>query len=89
MFDFDNIGIRLRKIREDCHLSQRDFAASINFSVRAYQTWERGENLPSLYALAEIVTHYGVSANYLLGLSDAPAKIGHTLVLQPMGRQFP
>ena len=46
MFDFDNIGTRLRKIREDCHLSQRDFAASINFSVRAYQTWERGENLP-------------------------------------------
>lgn len=74
MFDFDNIGPRLRKIREDCHLSQREFANSIGFSVRAYQTWERGENLPSIYALAEIVTHYGVSANYLLGLSDKTVK---------------
>ena len=74
MFDFDNSAPRLRKIREDCHLSQRGFAISIGFSVRAYQTWERGENLPSLYALAEIITHYRVSANYLLGLSDEPAK---------------
>ena len=74
MFDFDNIGTRLRKIRADFHMSQRDFANSIGFSVRAYQSWEREERIPSAYAIAEIVIHYGVSANYLLGLSDEPAK---------------
>lgn len=74
MLDVTVIGERLCTARHANHLTQRDVAERIGFSLRAYQTWEHNEFVPTLYGIAEAATCFGVSIDYLVGLTDNPDK---------------
>ena len=65
---------RLRDLREDRDLLQRQVAERLRCSQRVYSKYERGErNIPTdiLIRLSEF---YDVSVDYLLGLTNNPRR---------------
>lgn len=59
---------RLRELRGS--MSQSDFAAKIGVKQTSYSSWERGVKDPLAQTLVQISNTLGVSADWLLGLSD-------------------
>lgn len=62
--------LRIRDLREDRDLSQKDLAAFLDVHQTTYSDYELGDlNLPisSLHKLADF---YNVSVDYLLGRTD-------------------
>lgn len=65
---------RLRDLREDRDLLQRQVAERLRCSQRVYSNYERGErDIPTdiLICLSEF---YDVSVDYLLGLTNNPRR---------------
>lgn len=67
-----DIGKRLRDIREDNHLTQKQFAQLINSTERGIQRYESGERKPAFDVLIAILQNVDISADYLFGLTDNP-----------------
>ncbi|MBQ9414386.1 MAG: helix-turn-helix transcriptional regulator [Clostridia bacterium] len=63
---------RIRDLREDRDIRQKEIAAYLNVSQNTYSQYENGVielTTPTLIALAD---YYGVSVDYLLGRTDRP-----------------
>ena len=63
---------RLRQIREIRGLTQHELARECGIGINQITRYENGLTEPSASVLATIVDKLGVSADYLLGLSDSP-----------------
>lgn len=61
---------RIRELREDRDLRQQDIADILNCSQRVYSNYERGELDIPTDVLIKLSRHYGVSVDYILGLTD-------------------
>ena len=72
MFSKENFGIRLREIRKGKKETQDDLAGLLGVGKSHISEMERGNRTTTAEKLALICEHYGVSADYLLGLSDDP-----------------
>ena len=59
-------------LRRSRGLSQRSAAADLNISQALLSHYENGAREPGLDFIRRASTYYGVSADYLLGLTDAP-----------------
>ena len=59
----------LKQIRGS--LSQAKFAAQFGVKQTTYCNWEKGYKEPSLGTLAGIAKHFGVTTDWLLGLTDS------------------
>jgi transcriptional regulator with XRE-family HTH domain len=66
-------GKRLRQLREAQGYSREKLAAKIGLGVAQIARYEFGDNDATGEVLARIATLFGVSADYLLGLTDNPA----------------
>ena len=64
------IGERLAEIRKDRSHKQVDLAEKLGVSVCAVRSWEQEKCDPPHETLVRICRLYGVSADYLLGLTD-------------------
>lgn len=64
------IGERLQDIRKDHNDTQQDLADKLHASLYAVRCWKQGKRDPSHDTLVAICKFYGVSADYLLGLTD-------------------
>ena len=63
-------SIRIKELRKEKNLKQRDMAELLHCTERHYQEIEYGHiNLPSL-TLIFLADYFGVSTDYLLGRSD-------------------
>lgn len=61
---------RLRDLREDRDLRQTDIAEFLGIQQTVYSRYERGfQNIPIEY-LIKLSEFYGVTTDYILGLSD-------------------
>src|SRR5690625_2723440 len=60
-------GKRLRFLRLQNKLTQKELAKIINTSTSAIGMYERGEREPSFTTLLNIATNFNVSLDYLLG----------------------
>ncbi|MBP3483599.1 MAG: helix-turn-helix transcriptional regulator [Oscillospiraceae bacterium] len=61
---------RLRDLREDKDLKQRELAYYLNISQTTYSRYESGElDIPSA-ALIKLADFYDVSVDYILGRTD-------------------
>ena len=58
---------RLRDLREDHDLSQKELASIIGMSQTGYSKYETGENDIPTIILIKLSRFYGVSIDYLLG----------------------
>lgn len=59
----------LRDLREDADLTQKEVAAILNTTQQVYSRYEKGINEMPVRHLITLVRFYGVSADYVLGLS--------------------
>lgn len=61
---------RLKALREQYGLDQKDMGKKLNISPSAYGFYEQGRNEPSLESLKRLSEILNVSTDYLLGLSN-------------------
>ena len=65
------ISQRLKELREQyTGLKQADFAAKINMDLPRWSTYETGRTPPPLSVLIDLANIFGVSVDWILGLSD-------------------
>ncbi|MGN0530052.1 MAG: helix-turn-helix domain-containing protein [Eubacterium sp.] len=65
---------RIRDLREDSDLTQKELAQALNCSQQVYSNYELGQrDIPTsiLIALAEF---YSTTTDYILGLTDNPKR---------------
>ena len=63
-------GDRLAELRKDAGLTQRQFAQQLHVSLNTVSGWERGLADPDDETKLLLAQRFGVTADYLLGLSD-------------------
>lgn len=63
-------GKRLRALRKEKSLQQRELAALFNLSPSAIGGYERGLREPELAQLVAFAEYFDVSIDYLLGCTD-------------------
>ncbi len=63
---------RMRDLREDRDMTQKEIAWVLGTSQTMYARYERGANELPIRHLIALCRYYGVSADYILGLSDTP-----------------
>jgi transcriptional regulator with XRE-family HTH domain len=68
-------GHRLKELREDHDLGQKEIASLLNVSVSAASSYERGRNHPDFKGLCALADYFGVSTDYLLGRTKCPYNI--------------
>ena len=61
---------RLFLLRKQKNLSQEELAEQSGIAYRSYRRYESGEREPSASTIVILARFFGVSADYLLGLSD-------------------
>lgn len=61
------LGERLRDLREDHDLSQKDVANMLHIDRSSYTRYESGKTRPDYEALILLAEFYHVSLEYLLG----------------------
>ena len=67
-----NFSQTMSALRRARGLNQRQAAADLNISQALLSHYETGAREPGLDFVRRACRYYGVSADYLLGLSDAP-----------------
>lgn len=67
-----NFGERLRQIREQQGLTQKQFAEKIGSTERGIRRYESGDREPAFRVIISILDNVDVSADYLLGRTDNP-----------------
>ena len=63
---------RLRDLRQDHDLTQKEVAALLNIDQRVYSTYETGRREIPLHHLVLLADYYHTSTDYLLGRTDSP-----------------
>ena len=61
---------RLKEIRQDKDLYQKDIAKLLNTSQKQYSLYETGIRLIPIDKLVQLANYYNTSTDYLLGLTD-------------------
>lgn len=61
---------RLKELRQEKKLSQKELAKKIGVHYRTLQNWENGESQIKPDKAQKLAEHFGVSVGYLLGYSD-------------------
>ena len=61
---------RIRDLREDRDLTQKQIAQMLGMSQTGYSKYETGENDIPTQILIKLADFYGTSTDYLLGRSD-------------------
>lgn len=65
--------LRIRDLREDKDLKQREVAELLLCDQSLYSKYERGERELPLHLAVQLAEFYGVSVDYLVGLTDETA----------------
>lgn len=63
--------LRLKQLREQWHLTQSGLALKLNLSQSTVSAYEVGDRTPDLETLVSIAQFFGVSLDYLAGLTDS------------------
>lgn len=68
--DFKKIGTRIRAARKALGLSQKKLADELGVTERTVRHWELGTSLADTVALVDMSALFGLSTDYLLGISN-------------------
>ena len=69
----NDLGLRLKKIRQARGFTQRSLAKRINKSVSAISSYESNMQMPPLDVLMSLAAVFDVSLDYLVGYSNDPS----------------
>ncbi|HFU3700183.1 TPA: helix-turn-helix domain-containing protein [Streptococcus suis] len=64
---------RLKKLRQEKKLSQKEIALELQVPLRTYQRWENGESQIKTDKAQALADYFEVNLAYLLGFTDSPA----------------
>lgn len=64
------LGKRLKTMREERHLTQKDLATLLGMTPKAISFYELGERQPSNELLLKLAQYFDVTTDYLLGKDD-------------------
>lgn len=62
----------IKKLRDQCGLTQQECAEIFGVKLRAWQTYEQGVSEPKFDILFKIANYFNVSLDYLLGRETEP-----------------
>ena len=65
-----NYRIRMRNLREDRDLTQKEVAKVINKSQQGYSHIEEGRAELKIDDLKKLCEFYGVTSDYMIGMTD-------------------
>lgn len=65
---------RIRDLREDHDLTQKQLSKVLNCSQQVYSNYELGQRDIPTDILIKLASLYNVSVDYILGVSDNPKK---------------
>ena len=65
---------RLRELRVSAGMNQTDIADLLDMQQNQYSRYERGERELPMHLFVKLAEHYKVSLDYMVGLSDQPAR---------------
>lgn len=65
---------RIKQLKIQKKLMQKDIAQAIGVSIRAYQYYETEQREPTLSVLIALADYFDVSLDYLVGRSDDPTR---------------
>ena len=68
---------RLTKLRQARGWTKKEFSIQIGKTQQTVGKWENGTNAPTFKDLVKLVELFGVTSDYLLGLSDSPSKYAY------------
>ena len=63
---------RLKDLREDNDLKQKEIAAFLGIDQRVYSNYETGKREIPVHLLLKLAEYYHTSTDYILGLTDDP-----------------
>ena len=63
-------AVRLKELRTEYKISQKDLAEKLGISDRAYRYYEEGKRYPDFQGLLMLADCFQVSLDYLVGRSD-------------------
>lgn len=69
-----NFGERLRFMRENKKMTQKDISKKFKLAESTISMYERGEREPSLDLVEQFADFFNVSIDYLSGRSDSPVE---------------
>ena len=61
---------RLKEIREEQKMSQKDVAKKLGCAISTYANWEQGRTEPSIYDIYNLLLVFDIDANELFVLND-------------------
>ncbi len=64
------LGQRLKELREEKGLTQKEIAEKFQIHSVTYLHYEKAQREPPLSLLADFAVFFGVSVDYLLGLKE-------------------
>ena len=71
-------SVKLKQLRKERGLLQKDISQIFNVSMGAVGNWESGNRIPDSETLSRIADYFQVSVDYLLG-RDTPAESADTV----------
>ena len=63
---------RIRDLREDKDLTQKELASALNCSQQVYSNYELGQRDIPTDILIKLSKFYNISVDYILGITDNP-----------------
>lgn len=66
------IAEALRRFRTEMDIPQKDVLATLSIPQTSYYRYENGLSVPQADMIVKMAQTYGVTTDYLLGLSDEP-----------------
>lgn len=66
---------RLKELREDNDITQRQVAEYLNIKQNTYSQYETGKRDISVTLLSKLADYYGVSIDYIVGRTDNSGEI--------------
>lgn len=64
-----NFSDMLKTLRKNRGYTQKNLADILNVSQNAIYNWENGKRQPSIEMLEKIAEHFGVTVDYLIGIT--------------------
>lgn len=61
---------RIRDLREDHDMTQKDISAVLNITIQQYSLYERGDREIPFHHVITLAKFYNVSIDYIAGLTN-------------------
>ena len=82
--DSIEIGKKIKQIRIENKLTQKEFAEKYNVTYQAVSKWENGKNLPDITLLQQICNDYKISFSELVGETSNKKKLNKLFYIIPI-----